>query len=61
MELKIVVTQVTDINMEIKTVVLEMAPSSSSESTSEGVVASGTAQTECAVDHPLKPNEPCKL
>ena len=33
-----------------------MAPSSSSESTSEGGVASGTVQTECAVDHPLKPN-----
>ena len=37
---------------------VEMAPSSSDESTSEGVVASGTAQTECAVDHPLKPSEP---
>ena len=34
-----------------------MAPSSFSESTSEGGVASGTVQTECAVDHPLKPNE----
>ena len=31
---------------------VEMATSSSSESISEGVVASGTAQTQCAMDHP---------